>query len=265
MRSQNHPIILFLDRNGFSVFQDVLSNIPRFNFTSDIVTNLDVVNKEQFANLISTFIQINKIISSSVAVILSDDVIYAKNLINSLPKPSVSSQVLQNSTPSLNNINNEHKEEIQNFLENVPFEEILAKVIKTGEGSRIVAVNKDLIMTIADVFTNKGATIDAVIPSFLYGPNVNFALGLTQDNIQIILGGSEIFRAGNLLTDQQEVTSLEGSKEEQKYPSAGTKSNLAVGTKKPQNLRQYILIGVFVTLLVVLAVVYLNLGASQTP
>ena len=240
MFSKNHPIILFIDRNGFSVFQDTQPNIPRFNFTPDVVTNLDVVSKEQFSNLIATFIQINKILPSSLALVLSDNIIYEKDV-----------QTLGLEAPG--NIDKEHKEEIQNFLEDVPFEEVLAKVIKTDK-PRIVAVNKDLVMTITDVFVNKGSTIEAIIPSFMYGSSVNFAAGLTQSNIQAILGESEILRTGNLLTDQQRITSpqsLEIDKIEKE--------------KKPQNLRQYLLVGVFVTLLAILAVVYLNLGASQTP
>ena len=237
---KNHPIILFLDRSGFSVFQDTVADIAKFNFTPDIVANLDVVNKEQFSTLITTFIQINKIVPSSLALVLSDNIIYEKDI-----------QALNSETQE--NIDKEHKEEIQEFLEDIPFEEVLAKVIKIGV-PRIVAVNKDLVMTIADVFVNKGSVLEATIPSFMYGPNVNFAAGLTQNNIQAILEGSEILKTGNLLTNQENLNSLADLETEQKNPPAG-------GEKKPQNLRLYILVGVFVTLLVILAVVYLNLGA----
>ena len=236
MFSKNHPIILFLDRSGFSVFQDTMADIAKFNFTPDIVANLDVVNKEQFSTLIATFIQINKIVPSSLALVLSDNIVYEKDI-----------QALGSETQE--NIDKEHKEEIQKFLEDIPFEEVLAKVIKIGV-PRIVAVNKDLVMTIADVFVNKGSVLEAIIPSFMYGETVNFAAGLTQNNIQAILEGSEILKTGNLLTDQQRITSVQGLETEQKEKE-----------KKPQNLRLYILVGVFVTLLVILAVVYLNLGA----
>lgn len=240
MFSKNHPIILFIDRSGFSIFQDTQPNIPRFNFTPDLVANLDVVNKEPFSNLIATFIQINKIIPSSLAIILSDSVIYSKDLVNPLQKQTSPSQPLSN-------------EDVQNFLEDVPFEEVLAKVIKIDKPC-IVAVNKDLVMTIADVFVSKGSTIETIIPSFMYGSNVNFAAGLTQDNILVILGESEILRTGNLLTDQQRMTSPQSLETDRKEKE-----------KDPQNLRQYLLVGIFVTLLAILAIVYLNLGASQTP
>lgn len=263
MFSRNHPIILFLDRSGFSIFQDTLPNIAKFNFTQDIVANLDVVNKEQFVNLIATFIQINKILPSSLALVMSDNIIYEKDLENALQKQTLSSEPL--GLEAQGSIDKEHKEEIQNFLEDIPFEEVLAKVIRTEQLNRIVAVNKDLVMTIADVFVNKGSTIEAIIPSFMYGSNVNFAAGLTQNNIQAILGESGILRTGNLLIDQQKINSLADLATGQKDPPAGAESDSAGGEKKPQNLRQYILIGIFVTLLVILAVVYLNLGVSQTP
>lgn len=260
MLSKNHPIILFIDRNSFSVYQDVLTNIPKFSFTPDIVVNLDVVNKEQFGSLIATFIQINKIVGSSLAVILSDDTVYIKDLANPVQKPTLVQGLKADS-----NDDKEHKDEVQNFLENIPFEEVLAKVIKTGNVNRIVAVNKDLVMAIIDTFTGKGSTIEAITPSFMYGQSANFTAGLTENNIRVILENAETLRSGNLLTDQEKIIPTQNLESELKNPPDGAKSDLTNGAKKPQNLRQYILVGIFVTFLVILAVVYLNLGVSQTP
>lgn len=250
MLSKNHPIILFIDRNGFSLYQDILTNIPKFNFTPDLISNLDVVNKEQFVNLIATFIQINKIVGSSLAVILSDNVIYVKDLVSPVQKPTLDQGL--------------HKDEAQNFLENIPFEEVLAKIIKAGDAGRIVAVNKDLVMTIIDAFVSKGSAIETITPSFMYGQSADFTQGLSLDNVRVILGNTETLRLGNLLTDQEKIIPSQNLESERKNLSADTKPDLA-SVKKPQNLRQYIFIGVFVTLLVIFAVVYLNLGVSQTP
>lgn len=243
MLSKNHPIILFLDRDGFSVFQDTQPSIKKFNFTSDSVANLDITNKEQLANLITAFIQTNKIIPSSFVIVLSDSVIYFKDL-NPPKKPNVIPPA-PNPASELSQ-NNEPKKEIQNFLDDVPFEEVLAKVIKTDQLNFIVAANKDLVMAIADSFVNKGFIMEGILPSFLYGPVVNFTKGLTQDNIQAILGGSEVLRTGNLLTDQQ-LSSSQSFELEQKNKEKPTK-----------NIRQYILIGVFVVLLVILGITILT-------
>ena len=187
MISQGHPTVLFIDRFGLSIYQDTLANIPKFNFTPDLVSNLDVVNKEKFTSLIATFIQINKVIQGSLFVILSDSIIYIKDLVGPAQK-------------SIPNQSPEHKDEIQNFLENVPFEEVLAKVIKVGNVDRITAVNKDLVMTIVNAFTGKGGTIEGIVPSFMYGQSVNFTSGLTLDNVRIILENTEAIKSGNLLT-----------------------------------------------------------------
>jgi len=258
MLSKNHPIILFINRNDFSVYQDTLANIPKFNFTPDLVVNLDVINKEQFTSLITTFIQINKIVGSSLAVILSDEVIYVKDLANpQKPTPDQDLKVDSNG-------NKEYKDEVQDFLANIPFEEVLAKVIKTGNVNRIVAVNKDLVTAIINAFVGKGSTIEAITPSFMYGQNANFTAGLTENNVRVILENAETLRLGNLLTDQEKMIPSQNLESELENQPAGVKPELDNGAKKPQSLRQYILVGVFVTLLVILAVVYLNLGASQT-
>jgi hypothetical protein len=248
MLSKSHPIILFIDRFGFSVYQDTLTTIPKFNFTSDLVSNLDVVSKVQFVDLVSTFIQINKIVPSSLAVILSDDVIYIKDLASPAQKPT---SIPGSAPPPKAEVNEdkEHKDEVESFLENIPFEEILARVIRTGNINRIVAVNRDLVMTIIDAFAAKGSTIDTITPSFMYGQNVNFTKGLTSDNLRAILGSIEILRVGNLLTDQEKMIFSQDLRSEMESPSVSLE-------KKKQNRTQYILAGVFVILLIVLGVVY---------
>ena len=259
MLSRSHPIILFIDRTGFSVYQDTLINIPKFNFTPDLVANLDVINKEQFTALISTFIQINKIVPSDLAVILSDNVIFVKDLANPVQKSPPAQDLKEDIGDDKDN-----KDEAQDFLEDVPFEEVLAKVIKMGSMNRVVAVNKDLVMTIVDVFTGNKSVIEAVTPSFIFGQNANFTTGLTLINVKIILEDTETLKLGNLLTDQQKTLSPQGLESEVKNLTTDVKPDLETPAKKPRSLRQYILIGVFVTLLIILVVVYFNMGASQT-
>jgi hypothetical protein len=199
-------------------------------------------------SLVSTFIEINKIVPSSLAIILSDDVIYIKDLAGPVQKPVLA----PGSAPAPKieaTEDKEHKDEVENFLENIPFEEILARVIKTGNINRIVAVNRDLVMTTVDAFTVKGSTIDSITPGFMYGQNVNFTKGLTSDNLKAILGNVEILRLGNLLTDQEKMIIGRDIRSELESPSA-------IVEKKKQNLTQYILAGIFVILLIVLGVVY---------
>lgn len=233
MFSKNHPIILFVDRNGFSIFQETLANILRLNFPPEAVANLDVINKDGLITLIDSFIEKNKVLSSNLIVILSDEIIYEKD---------IERQGLAGHESEMESIKRQDIE-IQNFLENVPFEEVLAKAIKVENTTRLVAVNKDLVSSIVDPFRKKGSIVLAIVPSFLYGKSVSFAGGLNKLNALEVLRKSEIAKTGNLQTDHKQVNASQdlGQKEGQ--------------IEKPQKTRQYILIGVFLILLIVLGIV----------
>lgn len=258
MFSKNNPVVLFLDRSGFTLYQSTLVNIIKFAFTPDIVANLEVINKDQFFALVSSFIDKNKIISSIIIVLLADSVIYEKDL-SKIPQkiqpvtpntvPSSSSQKILD----LANKEQEFKTEIQNFLQNIPFEDILAKVIKIQTTTRLVAANKDLIFSTTDPFTKKGFLVEAVVPAFFYGQSANLANGLTSDIAQMVLRKQEILKIANLLTDQQETnisqSSLESVRDKEK--------------QSKKNRRPLILIGVFVALLIILVIMFISLGGEK--
>ena len=268
MLSKSHPIILFIDRFGFSVYQDTFAGIRKFNFTQDVVANLDVVNRTQLTNLIISFIQVNKIVPSSLAAILSDDIIYIKDLSIPVQKPplvpnqkanqSQKTDLRQNAAQAQKTETNgdrDHEDDVQKFLENIPFEEVLAKTIKSGSINRIVAVNKDLVMAIIEAFVSKGSTMEAITPGFMFGQGIKFTTGLTPEIIKLILGNTETFKSVNLLTDPEKM-----------IPSqtlGGESANLPDEIKKPQNIRQYLLIGVFVILIIILVIVLFTSGILQ--
>jgi len=251
MSLKEHPIIIFLDRNGFIIYQDTLSNVWQFPFSPDLVQNLDVINKEQLVNLIGSFVQTNKVIPSSLIIILSDSVIFQKDLI-SLEKNPESKQENGESQADFGNKEQQEKE-IKNFLDNVPFEEILAKVINN---TRIVAANKDLLEAVVYPFKKMGCIVDAIVPGFIYQQYSDFSLGLSQDVARIVLQQTDLLKLSNMLTGQQAVETQQDSNDQ---PPSETK-------EKPNNFRPYILIAIFAFLLIIFVLMYLNSdNTSQTP
>lgn len=258
MFAKNNPVVLFLDRGGFTLYQAALVNIIKFVFTPDIVANLEVVNREQFFALVSSFIDKSKIIPSIVIVLLADSIIYEKDLSKipqkiqpvtpNTPSPSSSQKILD-----LANKEQESKAEIQNFLQNIPFEDILAKVIKIQTTTRLVAANKDLIYSTTDPFTKKGFVIEAIVPAFLYGQSANLANGLTPDIAQLVLRKQEILKIANLLTDQQETNISQNSLESVRNKEKQSK----------KNRRQLILVGIFSTLLIILVIMFISSGRGE--
>ncbi|MEK7517629.1 MAG: hypothetical protein AAB583_03700 [Patescibacteria group bacterium] len=243
MFSKNNPVVLLLDRSGFSLFQGTLVNILKFPFTPDTVANLEVVNKDQLFTLISSFIDKNRIYPSIIIVVLADAVVYEKDF----------SKVASSSNQkTLDFADKEQQQiEIQNFLQKVPFEEILAKVIKTEAMTRLVAANKDLIFSTTDPFAKKGFLVEAIVPAFLYGQNANFANGLTPDIARLVLKKQELLKVANLLIDQQETAISQGPDENEK------------GKEPKRNLMPLILIAIFIVLLIVLGIMFVGLGGQE--
>lgn len=247
MATKEHPIIIFLDRNGFIIYQDTLSNVWQFPFSQDLVQNLDVVNKTQLVNSIGSFIQTNKVIPSSLIVVLSDSLIFQKDLA-SLQKNPESQVDFGNKEQQ-----EQQEKEVKNFLDSVPFEEILAKIINN---TRVVAANKELLEVVVYPFKKIGCIVDAVVPGFIYQEYIDFSGGLSGDIARIILQQTDLLKLGNMLTGQQAAeTQQDSNAQPQKEPK-----------EKPNNLRPFILIAVLVFLLIVLAIVYFTKGkTSQAP
>lgn len=254
MTIKEHPIIIFLDRNGFLLYQDTLSNVWQFPFSPDLVQNLDVINKLQLVNSIGSFIQTNKLIPSSLIIILADSVIFQKSL--SLQKNQEDGLPQEDKTINKSQIDFSIKEqqekEIKKFLDSVPFEEILAKVVNN---TRLVATNKDLLETIVHPFKKMGCNVEAIVPAFMYQQYIDFSQGLSQNIAKIVLQQGDLLKLGNMLTNQQAVESKQDSNDQPQN----------VPKEKPNNTRQFVLIAIFVFLIIVLVIVYLISRTSLTP
>lgn len=254
MTIKEHPIIIFLDRNGFLLYQDTLSNVWQFPFSQDLVQNLDVINKLQLVNSIGSFIQTNKLIPSSLIIILADSVIFQKSL--SLQKNQEDGLPQEDKTINKSQIDFSIKEqqekEIKKFLDSVPFEEILAKVVNN---TRLVATNKDLLEGVVHPFKKMGCNVEAIVPAFMYQQYIDFSQGLSQNIAKIVLQQGDLLKLGNMLTNQQAV--------EPKQDSNDQPQN--VPKEKPNNTRQFVLIAIFVFLIIVLVIVYLISRTSLTP
>lgn len=263
MTIREHPIIIFLDRVGFIIYQDTLTNVWQFPFSGDCVQNLDVINRESLVNSIGSFIQTNKVIPSTVILILSDSVMFQKDLAPKVPNPeaqvnaqeNLSSQSQPQDKPNIElDYKDEQEKEIKNFLDSVPFEEILAKVINNA---RIVATNKDLLEDIIFPFKKIGCDVNGIVPAFMYQQYIDFSQGLNPDTARIILQQLDLLKVGNMLTDQQPMVTVETQQDI-------SESHQEEPKEKPKNVRQLILIVAFVFLIIVLIIIYLTLGRSQT-
>jgi len=238
MASRSHPIIIFLDRNGFLLYQDFLQSVWQFPFSEDLVRHLEVINRDQLVDIILSFVKTNKLVPTSVIIILSDSVVFQKDLSPIQPGQNPQEREAQ-------------EKEIQQFLENVPFEYFMAKIV--GE-TRIVATNRELLETIMLPFKKIGCFVESVVPSFVYDGKIDFSQGLTPDTAKAVLRNQDLLKMGNMLISQKEV-------EVKKEPTDMSPPDSL--KEKPKNTMKVVLIAVFVFLLIILAVVYFTMGNSN--
>lgn len=155
--------ILFLQRSGFSLCTMHSANPLIFQFTPEVIRDLDVLKPEQFDEQLTTFFTTNKIPPMSVAIVLSDDVLFEKDVSHEVPKTEKEKTVSSGVTP-------DPKEEEKQFLDTVPYENLTSKSYQIGREVRIVATNREIFDHFREVFQKNSSTLESITPlSVIFG------------------------------------------------------------------------------------------------
>lgn len=124
------------------------------------------------------------------------------------------------------------------FIDSVPFENVISHDYQIGQTQKVVATNQDLISSLTQIFAKSGYATHAVVPSELLG---EFTTLTTVIRGQVISKISE-YSSKSLMLRESAIT----------VPHTGTNA------AKPKSSLP-VLLGVFVVLLLILVVViYLN-------
>lgn len=120
--------IIFIQKDKFEYYDEVQSKIFQFVFQPNLIQDLEIVDQDQLLLQIKTFIATNKIVPANILFIVADTVIFEKDI-----------QV----TPNI-----DKNVEIQKFLENIPFEHVIYKIIDSEKVSKVLALNRELYDTL---------------------------------------------------------------------------------------------------------------------
>jgi hypothetical protein len=203
-----------------------------FRFLPEFIRDLDIIDKELLFNLLDLFIKNNKIPPTSFIIVIADSASIIKDFLS----------------PSTQNIDE--------FLEHIPFEDISSKKILIPNGIRVYATNKDLYETIKEFLIRVGSEIIYILPGTIIGPELHPSLD--TNGINAILKKYQTLKEYNLAT-QPVLQLTTGKKEnhEEKETEAET-PNIEINEKKSDKKRTIILVAVFAILLIVLIIVYLT-------
>ncbi|HYM65621.1 MAG TPA: hypothetical protein VES68_04055 [Candidatus Sulfotelmatobacter sp.] len=209
--------VVYFDVNKILFYgKDTKKNLE-LDLPTDVVSDLEVVAKDKFDQLIDTFFQTDtlKNVAFDVILVFSQGVSFEKDFTDDTTKVKY--------------------EETQKFLDMVPFEDILSNSFKINKKTKVVAVNKGLFdMLHLALERNRAYVVLVLSASVLLETNPELANNL---DLGIIATKFEALKQYGLVEINQGGLALE-------------KKN-SIGIKK-KDVRLYALLGVFVLLLVVL-------------
>lgn len=220
MANEGHDIVLMLASTKLSLYAG--DRILNLDFTPETVRDIDVKNKEGLTNLVTAFIQNNKLTPAQIFFVLAETVCFSKDF--AITDPANLAKV---------------DADAQDFLDAIPFNSVISKIYKTASAERVVGANQELIDTILDAFTRKGFGLSALVPANIY-PGHGIEQELTAEFAKTVLGDRQITTVGSMVGPELK---------EDSHELSATK---ALG--RPTGIRLYILIGVFVLGLTVLGI-----------
>lgn len=219
MAEGGRDAIIFLDKNQLFVYDG--NGVLKLDIPETIIRDVDIIDKSGFDSLVDTFIKTKKLNPTQVWLILADGVCFSKD-------------VTQTDSVKIEG-------EIKDFLESVPFDQVLSKRYRAQQGVRVIATNLEYVEAITEIFEREEFVMEGIIPGAVF-PGFNVKKVLDANFARYILENKNLMRAGNMLT----------------------KVNLPVnqpGTPEPQKkskLLPYLIIGFIVLLIIFLAVIFLR-------
>ena len=252
--------IVFLHKDKFDLYSPNLTKIIEFRFVPEIVRDLEVVNGDLLGNLIKLFVESNKVAPSELIIVLSDDACFVKDFV--LPPSSVAPQMPTSPnqpTPILFDAEtaSKQRQDIEAFVDHVPFENVASREFPTGNGTKVLAVNKDFFEVVKLSFEKVGFKVRAVYPGILFANNISSKPVLDIIAANSILQQEYDLRDNNLLREKtNSFTPISPKKKDQDPGYEVSESNGS--QEKPSKKRLFVMIGIFAFLIVVLIVVYLN-------
>lgn len=218
MSDGGRDTIIFIDRNNISIYAG--DQIMRLEIPSQVLMDLDIIDKGGFDSAVDTFIKSKKISASHVWIILSEAICFSRDF-------------EEKDQGKLEN-------DIKNFTDAVPFDLVISKRYKSQTGVRVIASNLGFIETVREIFEREGFSVEGVVPGIIF-PVVGSKRQLDAEFAKAVLTNIPLAVQANMMP--KPITEKVGSE-----PLENNGKNHKKGTLP-------YLIGVFVVLIVILLVV----------
>lgn len=148
MLGQKNWLVIMVTKNSLQLVGLGEVKIETIIIPPQIINNLEVINKDGLYTLVIDWLKQRPHTSANIIWLLSPEV-YFEHTFTSGEQDKIDSETLQ-------------------FLDIVPFEEILSRVYNNLDtGRHIIVINKELMMSLIQAFALQGYSTKAVVPSRL--------------------------------------------------------------------------------------------------
>ena len=210
---KNEVLLLARDRLYLYNGGEILS----LEFPANIVHDVDIQDSNALYELVTMFIQNNKLTPAQLFFVLSESVCFSKDFAEGDAKTSAGIE-----------------EGTKAFTDTIPFSSVVFKAYKTANTLRVVGSNQDLIDTILNAFEDKGFGLSALVPANIFS-ELGTTSVLTPVMAQAILGKRDAVITASMVGARTEDQQLATSQ-----------------TAVPKNKILPYLIGIFVVLILIL-------------
>lgn len=135
--------VFFVDGNKAFYFEQSLSAPISMEIPPDVFADLELIDRKKIDLLIKKFITANKLGPKNIILLLSTQVTYDKDF----PRGSI-----------------EIEKGIEEFLELVPFENVISKKSLFAGRIKVIAANREFCDSIKSTFINSGFIVSGIYP-----------------------------------------------------------------------------------------------------
>lgn len=177
--SSKKQALLYLDRNGFYYYELGFPTVQSLAFSESSVKDLDLVDEKSLDNQIQGFLAQNKLSTSIISMIISPNIIFEKDIYTIDPI--------------------QQKEEIDKFINTVPFANVSTENFPIDKGVKAIGVNEDLFLAIKNSFEKLGCVASLILPYHALGADASLLSSFTTNNLSQLLRKLDHFKEFNLL------------------------------------------------------------------
>lgn len=224
-------IVVYLGRQQVGLYDPQQNQVFGFEFPKEIVSDVTVLNDEEYKKLISRALAQYKIGKQKSLIVLSKDIYFTRPITDSKAETG------EVKTPV---------DQLSEWRDAAPFANVYAKLIKQPQGQLALAASRDFFEPLLHTLNELGYSVTTLVPELVV--SADFSAGLTPE-IGALLS-AEVSKLG-------EFNFLESEEKPKSFAVAPT----APEDKK----RTWILAVVFGVLLLVLGLVYWYVNVLNAP